>query len=297
VFVELASIVAPVYLVAALGFGWARLGRPFDTRFVTDIVMNVGGPCLVFSSLVGLEMERDTLVAMAGATLAALAGFALVGAALLRAARLPLHTFLGPITFANTGNLGLPICFFAFGDEGLAYAVCIFAVVSLVHFTAGQWVWSGRVDAAGLLRTPLAWACLAAVLVLWTGVGVPRWLARSTDLVAGLTIPLMQISLGVSLARLRVADLRRSFALSVLRLGMGTAVGVALAWAFGFEGTARGVLILDCAMPAAVFNYMMAERYARDAEQVASIVVVSTLLAFALLPLLVAWLVAGGRLC
>ena len=71
---------------------------------------------------------------------------------------------------------------------------------------------------------------------------------------------------------------------------MGVAVGIGLAELFRFEGIIRGVVILECAMPAAVFNYLFAERYGRAPDQIASVVVVSTLIAILVLPVLLAYL-------
>jgi predicted permease len=289
VLAELVSIVAPVYLIAGLGYGWARRSRHFDSPFITDLVMTIGAPCLVFGSLAQLEIEAGALLAMVGAALAALACFAMLGSLALRIAGLSLPTYLGPLVFANQGNMGLPLCLFAFGSEGLALGVCFFATTAIAHYTVGLWIWSGRISFAEV-NQPLSWAVVAAVAVLASGAAVPTWLLRTTEVLGGLTIPLMQLSLGVSLARLRPTDIPRTLALSVGRLAMGFGVGLALAEAFGFEGTARGVLILDCAMPAAVFNYMMAERYGRAPSDVASVVVLSTLLSFATLPALIGWL-------
>ena len=185
--------------------------------------------------------------------------------------------------------MGLPLCLFAFGAEGLAFGVCFFATTAIAHYTLGQWIWSGRVS-FDEVNTPLSWAVVAAVAVLGLGLPVPSWALRTADVLGGLAIPLMQLSLGVSLARLRPSDIPRTLSLAVGRLAMGVSVGIALAELFGLEGTARGVLILDCAMPAAVFNYMMAERYGRSPSEVASVVVLSTLLSFATLPLLIGWL-------
>ena len=165
----------------------------------------------------------------------------------------------------------------------------LFATTAIAHYTVGQWIWSGRVS-FDEVNTPLSWAVVAAIAVLGLDLPVPSWVLRSSDVLGGLAIPLMQLSLGVSLARLRPSDVPRTLALSVGRLAMGVSVGLALAELFGLEGTARGVLILDCAMPAAVFNYMMAERYGRSPSEVASVVVLSTLLSFATLPLLIGWL-------
>ena len=287
---ELASIVVPIYLCAALGYGWVRIGRRYDTALITELITFVGAPCLVFSRLVRLEVDPVELAHMVGATAAALTTLGIVGAIALRLAGLPTTSFLAPIMFGNTGNIGLPVCLFAFGDEGLALAVCFFATTTIVHFTVGQWVWSGSVSAGLLARTPLAYASVIAAAVLAFELPVPQWLERTTSLLGSFTIPLMQFTLGVSLAELHASHIPRSLALSVFRIGLGLAVGLSLAALLDLTGVARGVFILQCAMPVAVFNYLMAQRHGRTPGDVASVVVLSTLVSFGVLPLLLAWL-------
>ena len=141
--------------------------------------MGVGAPALVFSSLTSLTATGGAVARMAVGALLALATTAVLGAALLRTLRLPAHTFLGPLVFMNAGNMGLPLCLFAFGEEGLALGTTFFATAALTHFTAGQWLWAGRLSAAEVLRTPLAWSALAAALVLALGLPIPQWLART----------------------------------------------------------------------------------------------------------------------
>ena len=286
-FSEVFSIVAPVYLCAAVGFLWARLDRPFDTRLMTDLIMNVGSPCLVFSSLVSYEIQLAEAAEMIGATVVATAGMAGVSALVLRTARIPLQTFLAPMTFGNTGNMGIPLSYFAFGEAGLSLAICVFAATSMLHFTLGQAIWSGRAGWAEVVKTPLVWATGLAFLVMVTGFGLPSWLTRTASLLGSFTVPLMQLTLGISLARLGVVRAGHSFALAVLKMSVGIGVGLIVVGLFGLEGVAAGVLILACAMPAAVFNYMFAVRYDRSPTEVASVVVVSTLLAAGAIPLLI----------
>lgn len=285
---RLVDIVAPIYVVAGLGWWWARSGRRYDTALVTDLIMTIGGPCLVFASLTDLRVAPEALVTMAAATSAAFALLTVAGAAALWLLGLPRHTYLSPVVFMNAGNLGLPVCFFAFGDEGLALGVVFFAVSALLQFTVGLAFWSGRLDVVTALRTPLAWAAVLALACLVSGVRPPVWLARTTTVLGGFTIPLMQFTLGVSLGRLGFGALGPALGVSALRLGLGLVVGVGLACAFGLTGVARGVLILDCAMPVAVFNYLLAQRFERSPETVAGLVVVSTVTAFATIPLLLA---------
>ncbi len=286
---ELLAVVAPVYIAIGIGWAWGRAGRVWSTELVTDLIMTVGAPCLVFSSLVGMDVDRGALGAMALAAFAAFAAMAALGAVVLKLGRQPIQSFLAPVVFPNAGNMGLPVCLFAFGDEGLALAVAFYSVAAFTQYSAGIWLWSGRISGAEPLRTPLFWSAIVAAAVVAGSVPVPDWILRTTELLGAFTIPLMQISLGFSLASIELSAIPRSLALSALRLGLGLAVGFSLATGLGFTGAARGVLILQCSMPVAVLNYLLAEKYQRHPSEVASLVVLSTLLSLVALPLILAW--------
>ena len=287
---ETFAVIAPVMFGAALGFGWARYGPAFDTELLTSLVLAVGTPCLVFSTLTEFGVGLDAMGSMALAALMSLVLVAAVGGAVLFAARQPVRAFLPSLLFPNSGNMGLPLCLFAFGGEGLALGVTFFTVTVLGNFTLGMWLASGEVSPAQLLRTPLIWAALAGVVFLATETEPPLWLANTTRLIGGFTIPAILIVLGVALARLRVADMGRATLIGVLRLGLGLALGLSLAELLGFEGVARGVLVLQCAMPVAVYNFLFAQRYDNRPSDVAGGVVVSTALSFLTLPFLIAYL-------
>ena len=95
----------------------------------------------------------------------------------------------------------------------------------------------------------------------------------------------MLLSLGYALASLRVASYHRSVAFSVARLVGGFAIGWIVALVLGLEGAARGVVVIQSGMPAAVLNYLFAVRYGNDPQEAASIVVISTLFSIVALPL------------
>ena len=98
----------------------------------------------------------------------------------------------------------------------------------------------------------------------------------------------MLLMLGTSLARLTVSDLPQALLLALSRLALGAGAALSLIWLTGLEGTAAGVLFLQASLPIAVFNYVHADRFDRNPEQVAAAVLVSTLLTMACLPVLVA---------
>jgi predicted permease len=188
--------------------------------------------------------------------------------------------------FPNAGNMGLPLCLFAFGEEGLTLAIVFFAVFSIAQFTIGVSIAAGDLSLKRLLRMPLPYAVLLSMPFVATQTPAPAWLANTLELVGGLTIPLMLLALGVSLARLQVSSLGRSALLAGLRLGGGVLIGVALGWILDLEPAMRGVFIIQCAMPVAVFNYLFAQLYGRKPEEVAGAIVLSTGVSFLTLPLL-----------
>ncbi|HIF94074.1 MAG: AEC family transporter [Myxococcales bacterium] len=288
---ELFEILAPTFLAALSGWLWVRSGRRFDREMIGDLIMLIGAPCLIFSSLVSLDVSASAMLVMAQAAVTCFAIVALIGIVALRVLKLPGHTFLSPLVFGNQGNLGVPLCLFAFGAEGQALALVFFTIGATLQFSAGLFIWSGRFDPKELIRNPVGLAALAAATMITFELPVPSVLTNTTRLLGGFAIPLMLVALGVAVAEMRVTDLRRSLLMASTRLGVGVIVGFTMANCFDFTGIARGVLILQCAMPAAVFNHLLAQRYDRSPEQVASIVVVSTLLTAFALPFLLPFIV------
>ncbi|MCW5749720.1 MAG: AEC family transporter [Alphaproteobacteria bacterium] len=291
---DLFAIIAPVFLCAALGYGWARLGQTFQVDFVTNLVTTIGTPCLILSTLLKLEVTSAAFGAQALAAALVFALVALAGCAILLVLRLPFHSYLPALMFPNAGNMGLPLALFAFGERGLALGIGYFTVAATMQFTVGAGIAAGRASFGQLLRTPLIYTVVLGVICMIFEVQAPRWITNTVNLVGGLTIPLMLMALGVSLARLRVSSLPRAIAFSALRLCLGFAVSLLVATLLDLDPVQKGVLILQSAMPVAVFNYLFASRYQRQPEEVASMVLISTALAFLALPLLLLFILPAG---
>lgn len=283
---ELFTIIAPVAICALIGYIWSLRGFTFDVDQITRLVTYIGTPCLVFTTLTNVEIDPDTFTEMAVATATTIVLFTIVGAIILKMFGMNQQNYLPPMVWANMGNMGLPLCLFAFGAEGLALAITYFAVDVAMLFSFGVAFSAGAFSLKRFLQLPFIYAVIAALVFALGGFEVPRWIANTSELLGGLTIPLMLIMLGVSLAGLKVANMKRATALSALRLIMGFGVGWIVAYAFGFEGAARGVLIMQAAMPVAVYNYLFAMRYNRAPDEVAGMIVISTAMSFLTLPLL-----------
>lgn len=282
------EIVAPVFLLAAIGFTWIKLGFEYRLQFVTRLAMTLGVPCLIFVSLMKTRIDPGALSKLIFAGLCAYGAITLAMILLVKLARLDVRTYLSPLTFGNTGNLGLPLALFAFGETGLSYAIVLFSIMAVWNFTYGVWMVAGGGSPWKVLQEPMVGATLLGALFLWQGWETPRFLTNTLDLIGQLAIPLMLITLGVAVARLSPRGMWRALVLALVKLAICTGLAWAAGVWFALEPVAFGVLVLQCATPVAVTSYMLAEKYNADAESVAGLVVVSTLLAVGAIPLLLA---------
>lgn len=280
------NVMTPVFLIGALGYGWARSGRTFDTNGVGGLVVSIGAPCLVIDTLSKIEADFATLGTIFLAAVLCHIAFAALGWAVVKASKQSISTYMPAVLFGNTGNVGLPLCLFAFGQEGLALAIAYFTLSSILLFTVAPQIASGKAAPKELFKAPLLWGVVIALVMMVGGWSLPQWLARPVHLLGGMTIPLMLLALGVSLARLKVSSLGRALWFSVARVYGGAAIGLAIAVALDLQGVARGVVVVEAAMPVAVFNYLFAVRYNNQPEEVAGMVVTSTVIAFVSLPFL-----------
>lgn len=291
-FNELFAVIAPILICSGLGYAWARKGVDYPVDFVTRLVMNIGAPCLIVSSFSKAGIDIGKMAEVSAAAAVVLSIMLVLGSVLIRMMRLEISTFLPSLIFPNIGNMGLPLCLFAFGETGLALGLTVFLVIFALQMSLGIVLVAGRGNLAGLLKQPVLWATAIAVMLVSTGWSLPVWLDNTTGILGGATIPLMLITLGVSLAQLKVAEWKHSLLFSLIRVIGGFGLAILVAGWFGLQGVERGVLVLQMSMPVAVFNYLLALRYQREPGEVAGMVVISTLLAFALLPFIVSFVLA-----
>ena len=286
---ELFAVIAPIIICAGLGYVWARKGTGFPVDFVTRLVMDVGTPCLIIASFNTADLDFGRMAHLTQASLVVLGIVLVIGIILIRTMRLNVRTFLPSMLFPNIGNMGLPLCLFAFGENGLTLALIVFLLIFTLQLSLGLILVAGKGNVLGLVKQPVLWATAIALLLKGMHWSLPTWLANTTGLLGDITIPLMLMTLGVSLAQLKIAEWRHSLLFSVMRVMGGCLVALLVAGWFGLEGVERGVLVLQFSMPVAIFNYLLAVRYDREPGEVAGMVVMSTLLSFAFLPIVVAF--------
>ena len=280
------QIVAPVFILAAIGFTWVKIGWNYEIEFVTRIAMTLSVPALIFVALMKADISAGTLSNLFLSSLIAYIGLTFIFRITVKILKLNMATYWAPLIFGNTGNLGLPLAMFAFGEVGLGYAVIVFAVMAVGSFSIGVWMVSGGGSLNKVFKEPMVWATLLGALFLIQGWQTPKWATNTLELMGQMAIPLMLITLGVALARLKMRMISRAIMLSILKL----IVSIGVAWIIGiyFElnDIAFAVLVMQIATPVAVTSYLLAQKYGADANEVAGLVIASTVLSVFALPVL-----------
>ncbi|WP_302141293.1 AEC family transporter [Halomonas alkalicola] len=287
---ELFAVMAPVLAGAGLGYTWIRLGQPYPVEFVTRLVFNIGTPALIIASLANAQIDAGSVGRTMLATALVMIAMAAATPLMARLLRRDWRVVLAPMMYPNTGNMGLPVVLYAFGSAGFAFGITVMVTVSLFQFTVGSVMASQGNALKTLARTPTVYAIVISLALLLTDTSLPRWLDNSVDLISGFTVPLMLITLGVSLASIQVRSLKSGVGFSLVRIPVAAGLAWSIGALLGLPPLAQSILVLQMSMPVAVFNYLFAQKAGREPAYVASLVFCSTLLALFYLPLLLAWL-------
>lgn len=282
------NITAPVFILGAIGFGWVKLGFEYRVEFVTRLTMTLSVPCLIFVALMTADIDPQALGSLAMASFLTYGIVSVIFLGIVKLRNLSISTYLAPLVFGNTGNLGLPLALFAFGEEGLSYAVVVFAVMAILSFTIGVWVVAGGGSLTRVVKEPVVAATFLGALFFWQGWQTPMFLTNALDLIGQMAIPIMLITLGVAIARLETRDMGRAVWLSAIKVVICAGAAFAAARWFGLPPIPSAVLIVQIATPVAVTSYLLAEKYGHEAQPVAGLVVASTLLSVISLPLILA---------
>ena len=289
---EVLTVIAPVFIIAGLGYFWVKRELPFDNATISSLVMYVGSPCLIYSALTSNAAETAALGVMGASAFLVILMSLIFSWVFLKIAGWKLTTYLPALIHPNCGNMGLPLVLLAFGQEGLALGMAYFFVNSISQYTLGMAISSGHFDIRQLMKQPIIWAVIFVLTVILGDFQMPKWFNSTTSILAGLTIPTMLIMLGTSLANLNVASLKETLTISFLRILLGLGLGLLVIEMLSLSGIMAGIVLLQSAMPSAVFNYIFADRFNRESDKVAAVILQSTLISALSLPLLVAWVIS-----
>ena len=290
---EIASIVAPTFFAIALGYLFGRFSR-LSYAVLIDLALYIAIPCLVITSMLSTPIVLSVAAKLWASSLLIMGG-TFVLARLVFALGKTKHSGLYlPIVFANVVNMAFPIIYLAFGAEGLANAALFYMPYGILVYSVGVYVAAGQSDLKEglkvMLRTPLVYAAVLGLVLNLAGVVLPDLVMNSLRFVGQAGAPLILLVLGMSIGKIRLAHLPLTLVASALRMGGGLAFGLLAVWLMGFTGIPLAVVIFESAMPSAVMTAVFATKYRNEAELVSSVVLVTTMAAVVVIPVLLYYL-------
>lgn len=280
---KILSIIFPVFAIAGVGYLYGRYRRP-DMALINQLNMDLFVPALVFAALArkSFDITRYSELALGG--VAVILGSGLLAWPFVRLLKVDYRTFIPPMMFNNSGNMGLPLALLAFGEAAVPAAVVLFIVEMLLHFTLGVYMLNRRVNLLSLLRMPMIIATILGLLV--GGFRLPLWqpLYIMIEMLGDVAIPLLLFSLGVRLTAVSGKDWHLGVAGAIIC----PATGMAMAWLVSplldLPPLQQSLLLIFGALPPAVLNYLVAEKYHQEPEKVASIVMIANLGSLLVMP-------------
>ena len=290
IYIKLFEVVFPVFFVIGIGYYLGKKNPKIDTKFITNFAANIGTPAMVIyavtSTGINFEIFRDYFWYY----LLAILSFSVVGIINLYLIKTKdIIRELPPLIFPNTGNMGLPICMFAYGSQGLGVSASITSLIILMHFTVGVFLADRKFNLDVIIKNPPFYAIIFSAVVLFYKIEMPVFVINTTEWLMYTTIFLILMSLGIALTRLKVFSFNKALISSFTRMFIGPLIGIGLIWIFNLKGFAAGVLLIQCSMPSAVLNYLVGSIYSpkKVVDSVASTIVVSTIMSFITIPIVV----------
>ncbi|HKY09771.1 MAG TPA: AEC family transporter [Candidatus Binatia bacterium] len=288
-FVKPLSPVIPVFLLVAVGFIFAHW-KKISLASVTEIIVYLGTPSLVFSSLASKPLNGGDIAILCAGVLIIFAGVGLLIRLYFFIFGFTSRGFALPTLFMNAGNMGIPLALFAFGEAGMQRATLMFVIITFLQYSLGIYILNGRSNWTEIFRLPLIYAAIAGLLSNVAQIKIPGLLLQPVLMLGQATIPIMLISLGYRLYQVESLAFGHALGGTLLRIFGGFAAANLAVQLLGAEGVNRQVLLLYGSLPSAVVNFILTEKYHQDPGLAASIVVLGTFLSVLTIPM-VFWLI------
>ena len=288
-YLKLIDVIVPVFFVIGIGYYLGKKNPDINTDFITTFAGNVGTPAMIFYTITTTGVTLSVFTEFFIYALVIIAGFSLVGILFLFILKKDFISELPPLILPNTGNMGIPICLFAYGTAGLGVASAIASVVILLHFTLGVLLAKKSFSLEILIKNVPVYGIVVSVIFLYFEWDVPGYLENTTFLLTYATIFLVLMSLGIALSRLKVVSWTHASILGAVRVIIGPLIGFGLIIIFNLDGFAAGVLLIQSCMPSAVLTYLVGSMYSEKkvVDSVASVIVASTVMSFITIPIVV----------
>jgi len=281
---RIVGILFPIVAIVLAGFWYAKKHKP-EMSVANRLNMDVFVPALILGAMVGEDFDAPRYAGLAaGAALIVLAS-GLIFAPIARLLRVEWRSFVPPMMFNNSANIGIPLAVLAWGEDALPAAVILYSVSNVLHFSLGVQMLDRDARLKTFWRNPTLLAVAAGLLISLADLPVWTPLAEALQLMGNVAVPLLLFALGVRMREVRFDALGAPLLGAFLKPAVGMLMAWGLAHSLGLNERDTAMLVVFGALPPAVMNFLFAERYARDPQRVAAIVLIGNLAALITLPL------------
>ena len=280
--IKLIDVLFPVFLIIGIGYWYGKKDPKFNTKFITTFAGNFGLPAIIFYSLTSTNISIELFLRFSYYITLYVLIFAFIGIFILKILNKDIYRLLPPLILPNTGNMGMPLCLFAYGQLGLAIATAATAMILVFHFSVNILLASKKFSIKPLLTCIPVYALLVSLIFVYFKIPSPKFLENATFLIGYSTIFLVLMSLGVALSKLKVFSFKETLIYSLTRVIIGPIVGFGFVKFFNLSGVEAGVMFIQASMPSAVLSYLVSKIYSpkKISDSVASTVALSTFLSF-----------------
>ena len=287
--IKLIDVLFPVFLTIGIGYLYGKKDPKFNTEIITTFAGNIGLPSIIFYSLTVSNIDIQTFFKFSKFIIYYVFIFSLIGILVIKIFKKDVFRLLPPIILPNTGNMGMPLCLFAYGTAGLSIATAITSIILVLHFSLGILLASRKFSLKPLLKCTPIYALLFSLIFVYFKIPAPKFLENATFLIGYSTIFLVLMSLGFALSKLKVFSFNETLTYSLIRVLLGPVVGFVFVKVFNLSGIEAGVMFIQASMPCAILTYLVGKIYSskRISDSIASTVALSTFLSFFTLPVVV----------
>ncbi|MDB4476177.1 AEC family transporter [bacterium] len=283
-FARIAGILFPIVAIVIAGFYYGRKHNP-EMSVANRLNMDVFVPALILGAMMSKSFDPSRYAGLAAGAALIVLSSGLLARPLARVLGIEWRTFVPPMMFNNSANIGIPLAVLAWGEEALAAAVILYSVSNVLHFSVGLHMLDRDTQIKTLWRNP-------TLLAVFMGLGIsllriPIWppLVEALQLMGNVAVPLLLFALGVRMREVRFDALTAPLLGAFLKPALGMLLAWGFAKALGLNEQDSVMLIVFGALPPAVMNFLFAERYNQDPQRVAAIVLIGNLASLIILPL------------
>ena len=280
--VKLFDVLFPVFLIIGIGYWYGKKDPKFNTNFITTFAGNFGLPAIIFYSLTTTNISYELFLRFAYYMTLYVIFFSIIGIIILKLLKKDIYRLLPPLILPNTGNMGMPLCLFAYGKMGLAIATATTAMILVFHVSLNILLASKKFSIKPLIKCIPIYALLISLVFVYYEIPSPIFLENATFLIGYSTIFSVLMSLGVGLSKLKVFSFKETLIYSLIRVLVGPIVGFGFVKFFNLTGIEAGVMFIQASMPSAILTYLVSKIYSpkKISDSIASTVALSTFLSF-----------------